>query len=216
MKKIYLIRHAQSESNAGLAIRPNHLINLTHLGNTQAVALADWLIDNIHEPIDGVFISAYARTQQTALPFLQKTGKTAQILEDLHEFNYLDFERIKDLNLQDLRTLACDFWTKGSDYQDSDVTDSFDNFIKRVKNVRVAFDDLPDGTYIVFTHGMWIGMLIWQLVHGDSLRVQNMTNFREFELTVRPKNCEVFLLQNGGIRKVRVRHDSDNNPYEAD
>lgn len=34
MKKIYLIRHAQSESNAGLALRPNHEINLTEFGNT--------------------------------------------------------------------------------------------------------------------------------------------------------------------------------------
>lgn len=213
MKKIYLIRHAQSESNAGLALRPNHEINLTEFGNTQAVALADWLNENISK-IDGVFISAYARTHQTALPFLQKTGMTAQILDDLHEFNYLDFERIKNMELGELRQLAEDFWTQGNDYQDSDLTDSFDNFIGRVKNVRQAFDVLPNGIYIVFTHGMWIGMLMWQLLHGESSRVNNMTKFREFELAIRPKNCEVFLLENGGIQKVRVRADSDNNPYE--
>ncbi|HCC66847.1 histidine phosphatase family protein [Moraxella osloensis] len=36
MKKIYLIRHAQSQSNAGQAVRPNHAINLTDVGKTQA------------------------------------------------------------------------------------------------------------------------------------------------------------------------------------
>ncbi len=72
MKKIYLIRHAQSESNAGVAIRPNHEINITELGKTQANELADWLQQHIDEPITDIFISRYLRTQQTAEPFLTK------------------------------------------------------------------------------------------------------------------------------------------------
>ena len=42
MKKIYLIRHAQSQSNAGQAVRPNHAINLTDVGKTQAQWWARW------------------------------------------------------------------------------------------------------------------------------------------------------------------------------
>ena len=66
MKKIYLIRHAQSESNAGLLVRPNADINITELGNTQARELADWLHTHISEPIDDIFVSQFVRTQQTA------------------------------------------------------------------------------------------------------------------------------------------------------
>jgi hypothetical protein len=51
-------------------------------------------------------------------------------------------------------------------------------------------------------------MLIWQLLLGDSPRVMNMQQFRAFELTIRPKNCEVFLLtDNQTIAKVRTRND---------
>ena len=87
------------------------------------------------------------------------------------------------------------------------MTDSFEHFVARVQKVRAYFDALPGGTYLVFTHGMWIGMLIWQLLLGDSPRLYNMKKFREFELAMRPKNCEVLLLAPAGIKKVWVRND---------
>jgi hypothetical protein len=34
-----------------------------------------------------------------------------------------------------------------------------------------------------------------------------MQKFHQFELMVRPKNCEVFLYQNHGVTKVRIRND---------
>lgn len=208
MKKIYLIRHAQSEANAGLLVRPNADINITELGNTQARELADWLHTHISEPIDDIFVSQFVRTQQTAQPFLDKHTRTHTLIDELHEFDYLDFDHIKDLAFVDIKNMADEFWTKSPDHQDSERTDSFANFVKRVQTVRAFFDGLPDGTYVVFTHGMWIGMLIWQLLLGDSPRVMNMQQFRAFELTIRPKNCEVFLLtDNQTITKVRTRND---------
>ncbi len=131
------------------------------------------------------------------------------IIDDLHEFNYLDFEHIKLLNLAEIRQMAEDFWQKPSNFQDSEQTDSFVNFVQRVKNVRTFFDNLPNGTYVVFTHGMWLGMLIWQVLHADGKRVFNQQKFREFELAIRPKNCEVFLLKDNTVAKVRVRTDGD-------
>lgn len=66
MKKIYLIRHAQSEANAAKAVRPNHQINITETGLSQAYKLAEWLTANIDEPITDIFVSAYIRTHPTA------------------------------------------------------------------------------------------------------------------------------------------------------
>lgn len=171
MKKIYLIRHAQSESNAGQAVRPNHAINLTDVGKTQAQELADWLSANVTEPVTEIFVSQYIRTQQTAQPYLQSTKRTATVIEELHEFNFLDFDTIKDLSFDDIRVIADDFWQQHSAHRASELTESFEQFVERVQKVRAYFDALPDGTYLVFTHGMWIGMLIWQLLLGDSPRL---------------------------------------------
>lgn len=211
MKKIYLVRHAQSESNARLAIRPNSLINLTKVGKVEALELSDWLCEHLSH-IDGVFISHYVRTAQTAEPYLMATGQTASVIEALHEFDYLDFERIKDLSFEDLVATAEVFWQQGDTaYQDGTASDSFEHFVGRVRQVRQMFDELPDGTYVVFTHGMWIGMLMWQILHDDGLRMMDMAAFRAYELAIRPKNCEVFLLSDAcgvqTVAKVRVRDE---------
>ncbi|UNU72670.1 phosphoglycerate mutase family protein [Moraxella nasovis] len=207
MKKFYLIRHAQSETNAGLAIRPNHAINLTKLGNLQALELAQWLKNTIKEPISDVFVSSYVRTQQTAKPFLGIIDKEAIVIDELHEFNYLDFDRIKDLTVHEMVRLADEFWTTNVNHKDSDATESFLQFIERVRWVRNFFRSLPDGNYVVFTHGMWIGMLIWQILHQDGPRMHNMAKFRAFELAIRPKNCEVFILTGDSITKAYTKND---------
>lgn len=211
MKKIYLIRHAQSESNARLAIRPNPVINLTDAGRAEAVELSDWLHEHISH-IDGVFTSHYVRTAQTAEPYLTATGRTASVIEALHEFDYLDFERIKALSFEDLIATAEAFWQQGDvRHQDGTASDSFERFVGRVRQVRQMFDELPDGNYVVFTHGMWIGMLMWQILHGDGDRMMDMPAFRAYELAIRPKNCEVYLLTDvlgtQTVAKVRVRDE---------
>lgn len=213
MKKFYLIRHAQSESNAMQKVSPNANIALTKLGEKQACEVAEWLITHVPTP-DKVFVSPYIRTHQTAQPYLDKINQKADVIESLREFNYLDYEYIKDLTYPQITKLADDYWAKGEpSHKDSPTTDDFINLINRVKMVRDEFGLLPDGTYVVFTHGMWLGMLMWQLVLGyqghDCPRLLNMHKFREFELTVRPKNCEVYALIYDGkhstISKVRIR-----------
>lgn len=194
MKHIYLIRHAQSESNAGISIRPNADICLTAYGQQQAQDLAEWLVQHIEQPKQ-IFISKYIRTAQTAQPYLTQIGRGAQILDDLFEFNYLDFQRIAHLTYAQLRVEAEQFWLKNDIYyQDGATTDSFAQFIQRVKNVRKVFDELDDGIYVVFTHGMWLGMLMWQILQANESKIINMHQFGQFELAVRPQNCEVFLL----------------------
>lgn len=215
MKKFYLIRHAQSESNAMQSVRPNHEIALTELGHRQANEVANWLMTHIPNP-DKVFVSPYVRTHQTAQPYLDTLGVTPVVIEPLREFNYLDYEHIKDLTYPQIITLADEYWAQADiHHTDSPTTDSFTNLVERVKAVRDEFERLPDGTYVVFTHGMWLGMLMWQLVLGYHTtpcpRVFDMVKFRQFELIVRPKNCEIFKLIMDGthhtISKVRTRYD---------
>lgn len=210
MKKFYLIRHAQSESNAGLVIRENHLINLTELGQAQALTLCDWLCEYLtksQETINGVFISPYIRTHQTALPYLHKTGFDATVMPSLQEFNMLTFGRISGRELSEIRTMAQAFWQMPNEHKDSEQTDSFDDFVARVRTARQAFGEMADGSYVVFGHGMWIGMLIWQLLHQDSEQVLDKATFATFELTIRPDNCDVYLLTIDGttesIAKLR-------------
>ncbi|MDD2183627.1 histidine phosphatase family protein [Kingella sp. SNUBH-2017] len=217
MKNIYLIRHAQSAANAmpshgGLVSYRNAEIPITELGQTQAASLAQWLREHTPQP-DAVFVSPYLRTQQTARPYLEQSSLKAEVLHDLHEFNYLSFAHIDGQNFTRLKQLSEAYWQRNDpDYRDGEDCDSFASFYRRIADTRAHFRRLPDGNYTVFGHGFWIGLLLWQLIgrnHGI-----DMHHFRTFELQVRPRNTEVFLLRiddtdSETITKIRRLHDQE-------
>lgn len=212
MKNIYLIRHAQSAANAmaGQTVQwRNDEIPITALGETQAQHLAQWLAANVPPP-DAVFTSPYLRTQQTAAPFLRSGSLKSQILPDLHEFNYLSYEHIHGKNSAELSALAEAYWQRNdADYRDGADCDSFASFFGQINAVRDYFRTLPDGNYVVFGHGFWIGILLWQLIgRGGGCQ---MAAFRSFEPHVRPRNTEVFLWQLGDAAEsiVKVRRLAD-------
>ncbi|MDO4997375.1 MAG: histidine phosphatase family protein [Neisseria sp.] len=198
MKKIYLIRHAQSAANAGgsgdVVRFPNSEIPITDLGKVQAASLADWLLARIGQ-VNEIFVSPYLRAQQTAEPYLQKMNAQVTVLNDLHEFNYLSWANIQGKTFADLKTQAEQYWTRNDvDFCDGEDCDSFASFFQQISDVRRFFAQKDDGVYVVFGHGFWIGVLLWQLLGRDAQRV-DMQKFREFELLVRPHNTDVYLWQ---------------------
>lgn len=213
MKNFYLIRHAQSESNAGIIARPNPQINITALGTSQAAALDDWLATHLPAKPAGVFVSPYIRTQQTAAPYLSRTQQNAEVINELHEINIFDFSQIAHLKLEQIGQLAKSFWHENADFKSHENADSFRDFVQRVQQARQRFAQLPDGDYVVFTHGMWIGMLIWQLLHLDGDKVYDKLGFAQFEIQIRPNNCDVYRYQidsqgTHSIAKIRENFDS--------
>lgn len=219
MKNIYLIRHAQSYSNAGGHAMPNADIPITELGQRQAEQVADWLIETLGNSIQSVGVSKYIRTQQTAKPLLDKLERKATIIDGLEEFNYLSFANIDDKSLIERRYLADDYWLKFQpDTLDGLDAETFTNFVNRVQQVQAYFETLPEGNHVVFTHGLWISMLIWRMLGQPTHSNKAMQKFRQFEISIRSKNCEVFLLTMGNscppaITKVRTRKATiENNP----
>lgn len=219
MKTIYLARHAQTESNAGTKISINEQIAVTELGKTQAVELSEWFLQSVGQ-IDGIFVSAYQRTYQTALPLLTKLNKIPVVIDGLHEFNYLNFSNICDKDFLTIKTIADNYWLTFTPDEIDGVeldtpanyqAESFAGFVGRVKRVIEYLKNLPDGTYVVYTHGMWLSMLMWISLNQPTDNNLAMQNFRQFELSIRPKNCEVFCLKfvEGllAIKKVRGLKD---------
>ncbi|MDO4643675.1 MAG: histidine phosphatase family protein [Cardiobacteriaceae bacterium] len=195
MKQIYLVRHGQSESNAGGAAKPNAIIPLTALGQTQAEEVADWLITRLGNNIASIGVSEYQRTHETAQPFAVRTGLTPRIISNLHEFNYLSFPLIDGLPFHERVQRAKDFWQNADTTTlDGDDSECFRHFVARVADVRQQFAALPDGNHVFFTHGLWLSMLIWQLLSLPTNDASTMLQFRFFAKAIHIRNCEVFLL----------------------
>jgi broad specificity phosphatase PhoE len=85
MKEVWLIRHGESEANAGLASSDPALIPLTEKGYQQAVKVST-VISMIPSLI--VF-SPYLRTQQTAQPTMQLFPQAECQEWNIQEFTFL-------------------------------------------------------------------------------------------------------------------------------
>ena len=73
---LYLIRHAQSEANAGGISKPERDISLSPLGREQAQALVARLPRSAH-----IYTSELRRTHETAAPYCRTHGITPQTIQ---------------------------------------------------------------------------------------------------------------------------------------
>jgi len=195
MKQIYLVRHGQSTSNAGGKAQPNAQIELTELGQQQVAEVAEWLEETLGDSVDEVHFSRFIRTQQTAQPYIDKVGIEPKVIEGLQEFDYLSFKKTNGTTFATRLQMADEYWLRQDPRQaDGEDAESYHDFCERVAGVLEHFKTLPDGNHVVFTHGLWMSMLIWQLLGQPCEDNGDLQKFRQFELSIRPRNCEVFLL----------------------
>ncbi|SUO95776.1 phosphoglycerate mutase [Suttonella ornithocola] len=212
MKYIYLVRHAQSHANAGGKAMLNRDIPITELGESQAEKVAEWLMNRIGKNnITSIGISKFLRTKQTAMPLSEITEICPTVIHGLEEFNYLSFDSIADKTLSERRKLAEDYWLEFSpDDRDGSDAESFSQFVQRVEQVQRYFQELPNGHHVVFTHGLWMSMLIWLMLGQATASRKSMSKFRQFEISIRPKNTEIYWLTMAShypaaIQKIRSK-----------
>lgn len=83
---VLLIRHGESEANAGLPTASPTGIRLTAKGHAKAAAVAE----SIPERPGLIVTSPYLRTQATAAPFIRRYPEVPAEVWPVHEFTYLD------------------------------------------------------------------------------------------------------------------------------
>ena len=195
MKKIYLVRHGQSTANAGGEIQPNAKIELTELGHKQAEEAAEWLLQTLGEDINSICVSSYIRTQQTAQPLLNKLNQTPKVIDGLQEFDLIGFSRLKGTTFTQRMALTEAYWQSADPaIANAEDAESFQQFYQRIPQVLKQFATFEPGNHVVYTHGYWISMLIWYLLGLPADETQHVTKFRQFELSIRAQNGEVFCL----------------------
>jgi broad specificity phosphatase PhoE len=84
---IYLVRHAQSEANAGIPSAPIDC-ELTPLGRRQAEATGEWLI---RANLDIILCSPYVRALETATAIHRATGAPVEAFTPIHEHHIEPF-----------------------------------------------------------------------------------------------------------------------------
>jgi len=200
VKTLYLIRHAQSEANAGGISKPERDIALSPLGREQAQALVARLPRSNH-----VYVSELRRTHETAAPYCRAHGITPQVLPQLNEFSCLAFDRIRGMDGTARRPLADAYWQRADPLECTGAgADSFAAFNQRLSAFLAHYPQLEDGS-LLFGHGIWIGLLAWRLLAFSAETAADMAAFRRFQTGLPMPNTAVWQLQGDSIASLRLR-----------
>ncbi|MEP6925060.1 MAG: histidine phosphatase family protein [Pyrinomonadaceae bacterium] len=191
MKEIWLIRHAESEANAGLRTSVPAEVALTTRGMAQAKIVAA-LFDQA-PPV--IIISPYLRTRQTAEPLLEKFPKVNVETWAMQEFTYLSVASTRDSTFAERKPLVDAFWARSDPaYCDGKGAESFASFWRRAKD---AIDKIvtgaPDKT-VIFCHAQFARAMLWQMLVAQDATAEVMRAFFLFMKAINIPNTAVIKL----------------------
>jgi probable phosphoglycerate mutase len=160
MKTIWLIRHAQSTSNAGAVGQDPANIALSPLGQLQAQALLPQV--QAHAAALGatptsIHVSAFGRTLQTAQPCIEAYPSARVVVGQHHELTYLSPAACLGLTAAQRSTMVHGYWqTAQPDAVQGAGAESFAAFMQRVQQFDAMLTALPDAWHLVFGHGQFL------------------------------------------------------------
>lgn len=205
MPTILLIRHGESQANAGLPTSCPENIELTERGWEEARCVAREL-QKSYTSLDLIVTSRYRRALQTAewTKWLFRSQKIPARIWPVHEFTYLSTWGKRNSTVEDRRPAVSRYWEQADPLcADGPDAESFEQFIERARAVKQCLE-ITKGTTAIFSHHQFICALLW-LSCRETLQIcaQTMRAFKRF-LDRHP-------LANGTI--VRVQFPGGGEPW---
>lgn len=207
MKKIWLIRHGESASNAGAITEDPHSTPLTEVGQQQAQAVADSFTEAPHL----IVTSAYLRTKQTAAPLLNKFPHVPEEEWVVQELGYIAPEKYAGTTAHERIPWIYTFMSNTDpDFVDGEGAESFNQMIGRVEILHQQLADSSAQSIAVFTHGAFLRIFLWQWLLGSTRAAEHKGNFGPFLMAVSIPNCCIIEGRFDGadlfLGQISVRH----------
>jgi broad specificity phosphatase PhoE len=194
MKEIWLIRHGESESNAGLPTSDTSQIALTPRGLAQAECVAEAFL----RPPALIVASPYLRAKQSAEPTIKRFPQ-ARVEEWLvHEYTYLSLASRHNTTLHGRKPLIDAYWERcDPEYCDGEGAESFAALVVRAQQMLDRITQLADDLVAIFTHGLFMRTLLWvRLADPIEIDSVSMRRYRSF--------VSSFSVPNGSILKLHI------------
>lgn len=198
-KEIWLVRHAQSEGNAGNRTKDTQSNPLTDLGREQANQIANYLSNEFSPEL--IVHSKYFRTQQTMAPYVkQNPDIPVQQWSDVHEFTYLSKIKYADTTYHERVPHKIEFWKRSDpDYQDDETSESVNGLLARADNFLKKVMSNKNESILVFTHGQFI-KTVWLTLLSQQLNTKiSMDKLYSF--------LEAVDIPNTGILKLKLEYN---------
>jgi broad specificity phosphatase PhoE len=190
MKEFWMIRHAESQANAGEKTKNQLTTFLSEKGEGQAINLAKAL-SNQKKP-DLLVISSYPRTRATLDPYLEKNDIPLETW-GVHEFSYLSQIRYADTTFEERKVPKDKYWEANDPYyRDGDGAESYSDLLHRVEKTLRMILERKENRIWIFTHGQFMKAVICLLM-SENLTGQepSMRKFKNFMDNHELPNCSL-------------------------
>lgn len=173
--QIWLIRHGESASNAGLETSDPAEIPLTDRGREQARDLAKC----IEQAPDLIVASPFLRARDTAAPLRERYPHARYEEWPIHEFTYLEPARCANTAREQRCPWVVEYWTRNDpDWIDGPGAESFTQLVQRARafHERLAAET---GFVVVVGHETFFRTYLQGLTTGFTHTPANMTAIGE-------------------------------------
>jgi probable phosphoglycerate mutase len=190
--RVWLIRHGQSESNAGLSSADWRGIPITGLGHQQAERIAGAFADSPKLIVS----SPYLRAQQTAQPAIAQYPGVACEEWPVQEFSYLRTLDGRATTSHERAPEVRAYWEQADPQHAEPGAESFAGLLGRVTSFLGRLGAQQAGPVAVFTHGIFMRAVAWHLLTGVAdPGPEDMRQFRRF--------TSLYPVPNGGVLELR-------------
>jgi alpha-ribazole phosphatase len=158
MKKIYLVRHGETDWNRQMRFQGQRDIPLNENGKNQARLLSEYLST---KNFTAIFASPLSRAWETAKIIAGKHSLTPEAVEGLQEMHFGNWEGkiYKEMNETD--RLVMEQWFSDPVSNHIPGGESLKQFQKRIQHhYDLLLDNHPAGNLVVITHGGAIKIIV--------------------------------------------------------
>lgn len=177
--RLLLVRHGESESNAGEVSEDAASAALTALGVRQARAFAD----RLDVPPARFVVSPYRRARETAAAAIARFPGVPVETWPVQEFTFLSPAQYRGTTVATRKPAAEAYWTAADPHAvTGEGAESFAAFLARVRETRTRLESAASGPVVVFSHKKFLNALLWTWLAGDpSPSSSRMRRYREFD-----------------------------------
>ncbi|TDV44811.1 histidine phosphatase family protein [Actinophytocola oryzae] len=176
MLRVWLVRHGESESNAGAPSTDPGASPLTARGREQAERVAA----RLPEAPGLIVTSPFRRAAQTAEPTIERYPDTSVEEWPVQEFTYLGGFHDRVSTSEERRPYVEEYWRRADPDLSVDGAESFTDLLKRVRDCLDRLTVQSTGTVAVFTHGFFIRALMWVVLSDGAADHDGMRAFHRF------------------------------------
>jgi probable phosphoglycerate mutase len=186
-----LIRHGQSTSNTGRETTDPAMIPLSETGKQQA----DVVAHSFDRSPDLIVTSPFLRAQHTAVPITERFPSVPVTQWPVEEFTYLGRLHGQRTTGLERRPLVDAYWNAADPrYVDDEKSESFEGVCARARRLLTQLSQ-RDGTVAVFTHGLFMRVVLWVILTGDTAATaDSMRRFNGFRTAYLIPNCSIITL----------------------